>query len=396
MIEVAIIYQADPLGAIAGGIDSFIRGILRWAPEDINFSLVGVTTDINARAVGKWTVCAVGGKPYRFFPVAPYTDPSNRGRLPLVVRFVQGLLRYRPVRSADVLEFHRIEPSMAFFLDRRPKTVVIHQNMQDLYNKKSDIRWNKVPGLYFWLQDKLIPKFSSVYVVREDAVSWYKERYPGISGRFRFTPTWYDPEVFKPAAVDRKSAVRCRLNIKNDEELIVTVGRLDSQKDPLLLAKSMALVLERRPRARLVYVGDGILRGELERLVQSEGLEDKVSITGILAPEDVAEVVASSDVFALSSAYEGMPICVLEALGCGVPVVSTNVGEVCRVVKTGVNGYVVERREPEVLANGIISVLNDNEKYAGKPCVDAVADYRPQHVLAALYDNYRKLAGQTI
>ncbi len=392
MIKVSIIYQADPLGTIAGGIDTFIRGILRWAPDDIEVNLVGVTTDIEKRPVGRWSVCDLGPKQFRFFPVAPYESPDTRGLIPLLVRFMLGLVKYGPTADADVLDFHRIEPSILFWWDKRPKNEVIHQNMQDIYNTSSDIRWNKLPSVYFWLQDRLIPHLDSVFVVRSDAVQWYEQRYPGIADRFRFTPTWYDPEVFSPVDPIKKAKIRTAMGVSSNERMIVTVGRLDGQKDPLLLARSVSHAIKSGERVKLFYVGDGVLRADLQSCIDNAGLKDSITITGLKSPSEVADIVGASDLFALSSAYEGMPMCVLEALGSGVPVVSTDVGEVRRVVKDGINGRVVNERSETALADAIIQALDKIDGFAGSPCLDAVDDFTPEKVLQPIFASYRDLA----
>jgi glycosyltransferase involved in cell wall biosynthesis len=72
-----------------------------------------------------------------------------------------------------------------------------------------------------------------------------------------------------------------------------------------------------------------------------------VLFAGLRTPAQVADLLRLSDCFALTSAYEGMPMCVLEALGCGIPVVSTRVGEIARVVRPGVTGELVAPRAPE-------------------------------------------------
>jgi glycosyltransferase involved in cell wall biosynthesis len=394
MKKVSVIYQADPLGTIASGIDTFIRGILRWAPDDLEISLVGVTTDNNERPVGRWSVCDLGPIKYRFFPVTQYESPETRGIIPLSVRFMAGLMKYKPAADADVFDFHRIEPSLLYWRDKRPKNAVIHQNMQDLYNRSSDIRWNKLPGAYFWLQDKLIPRFESVFVVRSDAVKWYQQRYPEYSERFKFTPTWYDPEVFSPIDPDTKTKIRSRLGVSSDERLIVTAGRLDGQKDPLLLARSIKRLINSGKRVKLVYVGDGVLRADLETYINDADLGDSVTLAGLKSPAEVAEIVSASDLFALSSAYEGMPMCVLEALGAGVPVASTDVGEVKRVVKNEINGAVISERSETALADAIAHCFDNLQDYAGKPCLDAVDEYTPRKVLQPLFENYRNLANK--
>ena len=95
-VKLVIIYPADPLGVIPGGVDTQIRGIIRWAPENIEVSLVGITTDPLQRPAGKWMTCNIGPREFRFFAVLWEKHAGQRIWLPLSVRFMLGLARYRP------------------------------------------------------------------------------------------------------------------------------------------------------------------------------------------------------------------------------------------------------------------------------------------------------------
>jgi glycosyltransferase involved in cell wall biosynthesis len=391
---VTILYPADPMGIVAGGIDTFIRGILRWAPEDIEISLVGVTTDPAARPVGQWVDCNLGRRSYRFFAAASYDKPETRGRIPLTISYMFGLLRHRPKLTADVLEFHRIEPSILFLADQRPKNAFFHQNMQVIHNADSDILWSKIPGLYFWVQDKLIRKIHTMYAVRRDAVQWYEGHYPDIADRFDFIPTWFDPDTFSPVTVEQRIKLRDRFGFPDTNKVLVTVGRLDTQKDPLFLAKSFNLLLETNPDVHLVYVGDGVLREQLESYIHSQGLQERVSLFGLRSATEIADILRAADLFVLSSIYEGMPMCVLEALGSGLPVVTTDVGEVKLVVKSGENGFVVEGRRETVFTRAVEDALERIDQFSGTPCTVAVEDYTPGNILQKIYKNYRTLAAK--
>ena len=82
---------------------------------------------------------------------------------------------------------------------------------------------------------------------------------------------------------------------------------------------------------------------------------------------------------------------VLEALGCGLPVVLTDVGEVKRVVKNNFSGEVVNSFNPTDLAKGLQKVLNNPRIYTIKNCVSCILEYTPQKVLQPVYELYRKL-----
>lgn len=399
-VRVRIFHQLDPGGLIPGGVDTFVRGLIKAAPPDIQMSVVGLTTDEQQRPVGRWTTLDVGGSRIGFFPVGRNRNPAGRSKIPLSLKLTLGIARFfRACASdCDVLEFHRLEPVIPFLVDPRPKTAFVHQNMAVLRNAKSDIRWKRTPGLYCALERRLVPQVASIFAVRADAVEAYRVKYPGIADRFRFIPTWMDPALFHPADSRRKDELRRSFNgsfaLRSGDEILMSVGRLDHQKDPMLLLDSLAIVNRARPATRLIIVGDGVLRSALVDHARALGLEGRVVFAGLRRPAEVADLLQLADVFLLSSAYEGMPMCVLEALGCGVPVVTTTVGEVERVVHQGINGQVVREHSPEAFARAVLELLSKREAYRGQPCTDAVRDYVPRKVLAPVYENYRRLAGR--
>ena len=389
-------YPADPAGAVPGGIDTFIRGTLRWAPQDIEIMLIGATTDINSRPVGQWTTCELGSRHYRYYPILELATPGRQQRIPTSLRFTLGLARCDAHKKADVLEFHGIESSLAFFRDERPKTAVIHTDMQAVRNPGSDIRWRHLPAIYFGLERLVVPRLQSVYCVRQTSVDNYRSRFPEIAEQVHYTPTWVDPDVFKlPSRADRRQAanrLRAELGLSERDQILITVGRLASAKNPQLLIEAFKKALDSNRNLKLVMVGDGQLRDKVESLIDSGQLRNRIFLCGTKKPELVAQYLCGSDAFVLSSVYEGMPMCVLEALACGLPVVTTDVGEVRRVVYQGQNGEIVPNHDSFELAEGIARCLSKLDDYKGEPCSSAVRHYVPEKVLQPIYANYRKLA----
>jgi glycosyltransferase involved in cell wall biosynthesis len=397
MVRVRIFYQTDPAGTIPGGIDTFIRGIIKAAPLDIEISVVGLTTDAVARPVGRWSECAVDGRIAWFFPVARLKDPRSRSWVPLSMQLTAGIARYFHACAAgcDVLEFHRVEPSLAFLRDPRPKNAFIHSNMVDATRSShSDIRWRAMPWLFFLIERMGLRTMDSVFGVRADAVEAYREKYPELAARFRFIPTWMDPDVFFPASRARRLQLRhslgASLGIGPHDRVFISVGRLDSGKQPLLLLDGFALLAQRHAEVKLLLVGDGALRQQIEARIGHHGLAGRVVLGGLRPAREVADFLRLSDCFVLTSAYEGMPMCVLEALGCGIPVVTTRVGEVERVVRPGVNGEILSALTPQSLAQSLEECLAHS--YGPEACIAAVSDFVPKKVLQPVYEQYRRLA----
>jgi glycosyltransferase involved in cell wall biosynthesis len=398
MINVTVVHPSDPLGIIPGGIETCIRDIIRSAPDDFEFTLLGATTDAAQRPVKTWTKCKLGRKTFNFYPLFALDNPEVQPQIPVTIRFLVPLLLSKFTHKIDILQFHRIEALLAFWKHPRPKFTVIHQNMACINDKDSDIRWKHAPWLYFKTEDLMIPKFSGVYCVHQQGVSGYKERYPEIEDNFNFLPTWMNPDVFYPATNEERASIRKDLedaySIDQDKKILLSVGRIDKQKNPNRLLTAMHELRKSKDNFHLLMIGDGVLRKQSEKLIAEFKLDKHVSITGLLANDEVARYLRGSDLLVLASDYEGMPRCVNEALGCGVPVATTDVGEVKKVVSSGLNGEIAKDFSPEAFALAVEICLNKIDNYTGQPCLQAVEPYAPKHVLAPLYQRYRDQAAK--
>lgn len=135
---------------------------------------------------------------------------------------------------------------------------------------------------------------------------------------------------------------------------VVMVGRFKEPKDPVTLVKAWAHV---DAAHRLLLVGDGPTRPEVEALILEQGLEGRVEVLG--AREDVPVLLRSADIFVLSSRWEGMPLAVIEAMMGSLPVVATDVGGISEAVVHGETGFLVPPGSPEALAVALDRLLTD-------------------------------------
>lgn len=405
-VRVRIFYPADPLGTVPGGIETFIRGVIGWAPADIEVSVVGLTTDAAARPPGRWLTLTCRGRAFRHFPAFVLRAPGRQPRIPATLRHLLALSAHPALRHAadfDVAEVHRLEP-VALLPREVPISAVLHQDSEVLRQRGSDIRWRHLPGLYFALERRLIRRPRTVFSVFEAAARGLRSRYPEIAERVRFTPTWLDSDRFRaPAAAQREIArrtLRERFALAPQTRVLLMVGRLESQKHPELAVEALARLRAGEAAARdegpaaLVFVGDGALRPRLEQLAAQSGVADRVVFAGFVAPDALPQYFHGADAFLLTSRYEGMPIALLEALATGLPAVASDVGEVARVVHDGRNGRLLgaDARSPEAVAAAVAEVLRAPQHFAGPSCVNSVAAFSPERVLAPIYANYRRLA----
>jgi glycosyltransferase involved in cell wall biosynthesis len=194
--------------------------------------------------------------------------------------------------------------------------------------------------------------------------------------------------------VDR-AALRHSLGIAPDAPVIGTVGRLNEVKRQDLLLRAFARVRTDCPAARLLLVGDGPMRGELEGLAASLGAAGAVHFAGYQPqPERYLRVM---DVFALTSRMEGLPLAILEAWAAGLPVVATSVGGVPDLVACGRNGLLFPSDDEAALVGLLGQLLADprRARALGEAGRGEVMGRYDLERMAADYDrHYRQLLGR--
>lgn len=165
-----------------------------------------------------------------------------------------------------------------------------------------------------------------------------------------------DVDRLRATAASRATARRA-LGIPEGVPVVGTVTRLCRQKDPETLLRAARLMVELRPDARVVVVGDGPLRANVERTIDELGLHESVTLLG--RRSDVDRLLPGFDAFVLSSRWEGLPRVVVEAMAAGLPVVSTDVGGIGEAVEDQVSGLLVPPGDAVALGNALVRVLAD-------------------------------------
>jgi len=167
-------------------------------------------------------------------------------------------------------------------------------------------------------------------------------------------PNGVDTERFRQVAPGTREALRSSIGV-HDRFVWLAVGRFEIAKDYPNMLHAFAQVCQRDPNAVLLLVGHGSLQQETESLAQSLGLGDRIRFLGVRS--DVPEVMAAADGYVMSSAWEGMPIALLEAGAAGLPIVATRVGGNHEVVRDGESGFLVPPRDSEALGQAMLRLM---------------------------------------
>lgn len=172
-----------------------------------------------------------------------------------------------------------------------------------------------------------------------------------------------------------RGRIRRSLDLADEDQAILTVARLVPQKGYRILLNAVDQLTRSWPRARFLWVGDGVLKEELATGIRQRGLEGRVRLLGTRF--DIDRLLRGGDLFVLPSTSEGMPNAVLEAMGAGLPVVATDVNGISEMVQEGRTGWLVAPGDPEALAGAIDEALRGPElrMQAGHAGRRRVADY---------------------
>ncbi|WP_138734648.1 glycosyltransferase [Modestobacter excelsi] len=272
---------------------------------------------------------------------------SKRQALQCLVELVRELRRATP--DVVVLRGYNAETlgRLAAVLARVPRTVIWVHNSEGLgprspLRRLVDAVLDPVTDAYFGVAHAQVP-----YLVEDLHLPRHKVRiiHNGV----------------EPAHPDTGAlpATRTDLGLGEDDLVVGIVAALRPEKDHETFLEAAALVAAADARARFLVVGDGVRRPALEALADRLGISDRVVFTGVR--DDVGSLLATVDVFVLSSSSDCFPMALLEAMASGLPSVCTAVGGVPEVLEDGVSGYLVPPRDPTTLAHRVIRLLGSEE-----------------------------------
>jgi len=243
---------------------------------------------------------------------------------------------------------------------------------------------------YNWLRRLSRPLVSHWVTVSEDLARWLQRQIGIPASRVSAIHNGVDTDRFHPGP--REPALLPAGFAPQDAFVIGTLGRFEQVKDQPNLARAFVGLIAQRPelraRARLVLVGDGSLRGDIEQILQAGGVRELCWLPGFR--DDAAALYRGLDVFVLPSRREGISNTVLEAMASGLPVLATRVGGNPEIVTEGVTGRLLPAQDPEALAQTLLDYLDDpalRSRHAGAARSSALTEFS----LATMVARYRQV-----
>ncbi|THF74898.1 glycosyltransferase family 4 protein [Cohnella fermenti] len=224
--------------------------------------------------------------------------------------------------------------------------------------------------------EQSIYRRSDSFIVLSDYFRDVLSKEFGVSGsRIHVIPGAVDTERFKPAA--NRGSLRAQLGIRPGERLLVCARRLVRRMGIDHLIRAMVRLSQETPSIRLGIIGDGPLRGELQELIESLGLQGNVRLLGRVGTEELVSWYQAADLAIVPTVtLEGFGLVTAEALACGTPVLGTPYGGTKEILQKLSAELLFADGSPEAIARKVAAVLNGTER---APQRDACREHVLRH-----------------
>jgi len=372
-MEVVIVEGTDPFSPGIGGGANYSVNLLRYLLKTgVRTVFIGISSS-NPQTSQDGLV---------FIPVTSNMRLSNLG---YVLKLLTSGACAKVPRGA-IVNVQRPEYALPFvlFCHKNPKVITLHGRiLHGVRLKQSRVR----AILYRMVESLCLRRCAAVIAVDEGTREFYETEYPWLKARLRVVPIGIDLAKFR--VMDR-NVLRAKWEFGDGNRIVMFVGRLELEKDLGFLIDSFRIVLRQVPNAQLVFVGDGRERGHLEELAK-DLTPDRVLFMGAQKPDSMPEIINCADVSVLCSLYEGSPTSVKEALACGVPVVSTQVGDVAQVISNSLVGRIVPK-DTDQYSRAIVEFLSKEDREdTRRECVKAASEFGFDQIGARTIKVYEEL-----
>lgn len=373
----AVVIHDVPAQAIVGGVPAKVIGR--------NVVTVAPPRKINVMQCR--STYTTGGGPDKTVLLA--AEKHDRARFNIVLMYLRGaqddqfmiakwaqargltiheVLEYKKLDWSNLVEIHRLikQYQIDIYHARDYKTCFIgyllhflHPRLKLIFTAHGWVIDSTRQKFYTWLNLASLKRYHRMIAVSEATKQMMLDS--GVPAeKITVILNGVDVDVWHRANV--QSTLRAELGLPSASRLVGVVGRLRFEKDIPTTLKVAQQVIQQRPDAYFVIVGDGPDRESAAQTIREMGLADHILLLGFR--QDTLNIYAALDVFASTSLTEGTPNTVLEAMALAVPVVHTAVGGVPELIEDGHDGILCQVGDVPGIAAAILRILNDAEHAA--------------------------------
>ena len=352
--------------------------------NEIQYYLVGMSFS-KEDTVGKWTKKSIGDREYFFLPVSQVLADKEKTHIPFRLRMVLGIKKHWKEISNIDTEYHYIhsaELGIAFWKKKNIKLVYhVHGDpCQTLKISRFPLfRMQIFTNLYWVFIAKTIKKSEKIIWAADRSKQLYLEQQPKMKQEVDSKSITIHSSFDNKLISDKKSITP----LKNRYHL-VTVGRLSRVKRIDFIIDVLAKLISENIDIDLIICGDGEERNSLEEKAKDLKLSDRVVFLGLTNRVQIATILSDSEVFVFASENEAMSLVVLESLYMGIPVVSTNVGDIPYVVKDGETGFIINGYKVDIFAEKIKEILERGKNFYSNKCKEIAFNYTPDKMAKSI------------
>lgn len=261
----------------------------------------------------------------------------------------------------DIVHTHSTKAGIlgriAAWLARTP--IIIHHNHANPYHRFQPF----LKRTFYKFAEKLAGYFcDKIATVTQTIVDEMAGDNLAPLEKFRVIRSGFDIDKFKNFDNSNDLVMREKYGLKADDVLIGKIARLSIVKGHIYLLQAFEAVSKSIPNAKLVLIGNGDKKDELQQFIDEKGLTDKVVFTGLIPPEEIPSMISILDIVAHTALLEGLPRVFTQSMLMGKPVISFNLDGAHEVIDDGKNGYLIEPMNIEMLVEKIIDLASDLTK----------------------------------
>jgi glycosyltransferase involved in cell wall biosynthesis len=341
-----------------GGQLTFAKRMMKLYGNEM--LLVGTTDNPNI-PIGEWIKITIDNVEYDYFAFRKVNDFKKKPKIPARISDLLSIIKYRKkIFSKEIYNVFMQAPELIIATHNWNWSSICYR-FAGVENPLSNSRYSWGIYLAKLFEKKLFSALNKANVILasadDEAIDSLVSRSDNKLKRKNIIkfPTRVDTDFFYPM---NKELVQKELKIENNTNInLVFCGRLNVAKGWDFILDVFSIFKERNPNSQLIYVGDGEDRKKLEQKIIKLKLQNYVTITGFQPLEKVRLYTNLADVVLIGSKIEGWSISMVETLACGKPMVSTKVSGARDLITDSVNGYVVNKRDPEIYCSYVEKAL---------------------------------------
>ncbi len=295
---------------------------------------------------------------------------------------------FMPVRDDSIIHIFRTVHALPFLYKKNP--IICTEGGTTTENMKLN-HSRLLLKSYNAIEKTCFKRIEKVVCVDKDTRDFLKQKHGLKEDKLSTIPSSVDLKVFVPDS--RESILDS--GIDTSKENILYVGRYDKVKNIPMLLEALTEVIRKRGNCHLVMVGGGREEKLFRNLTDQLDISEHVSFLGLIEHDRIPTIMNICDIFVLPSLSEGSPHATKEAIACGLPVVSTNVGDVSTYIKNGLNGYIVEGFQSSDFATSIINALK-NKAHLRQGCLNTRETLSVDTMIRKYEEIYYEIAARKV